>query len=69
MLKSRGNRDQIAGRAQRAAPVRGTVLVLERGKPIIHPLRYEVRDWPLGFFGEGMPRVAWSIAGDGAGPD
>jgi len=38
VLKSRGNRDQIAARAQRAAPVGGTVFVLERGALIIHPL-------------------------------
>jgi hypothetical protein len=69
VLKSRGNRDQIAGRAQRAAPVRGTVFVLERGTLIIHPLGDVGRGMALGFFGEGMPRAAWVIAGDGAGPD
>jgi len=63
VLKSRGNGNQIAARAQRAAPVSVTVFVLERGNAII--LRSDHQDdrlagrKHLGFFGEGMPRKAW----------
>ena len=43
VLKSHGNEDQIAGRAQGATPISVTVLVLERGESIIHPLGAIVR--------------------------
>ena len=66
MSKSRGNGNQIAPRAQRAAPVSVTVLVLERGGDRLHRKAHLGKRPPLGFFGEGMPRAAGEIAPDSA---
>jgi hypothetical protein len=66
MLKSRGNRNQIAPRAQRAAPVSVTVLALERGRARLHRKTPLGKRLPLGFFGEGMPRAAGEIPPDAA---
>ena len=58
MLKSRGNRNQIAARAYQAAPVGVAKRSLAFGR---HCCNHTAdgddmaREWHTGFFGEGMP--------------